>query len=204
MALTFGVMMTGCIGYYSEMSRLTDDDLSWIEMYEEGDTLLYESELNEIDTIVVGRVRQTNRNNPFYIHFLDDYKGSTYEAYAGYFLKIAHSNKLLNVRVRITKLLTNDNLNIEAYFGGLFSRAWESEYDYGQEKRYYKGENPIKIKPYRYKDKIIENCIVFDKDNSRYSEYYNELDSVEYFVISKDYGLLSYKFTNSTEYTRKE
>ncbi len=196
--------IAGCIGYYSEISHLTDDDLEWYNAWEVGDTVLFDSTAGNVDTLVVVKKRLEDIRNPFYTHCVDNDRGPTYEASARYSYEIKHPGIVMEGSFRTIKLICNDSLEIKGWLDGLFSKGWDYSYDYDRLVRVVEGDNPIKPRRIRFKGMDLEECIVFDSCNSDYGRYSVAGDSIESFIISKRHGLISYRFKNGEEYTRRD
>ncbi|MDE6403576.1 MAG: hypothetical protein K2K86_07185 [Muribaculaceae bacterium] len=196
------LMLSSCLGYYSKVSHLSDEELEWVNCYNVGDTVLFESDSGMVDTLVVDYKNIENSRWPFYIHFIDNMKGDYYNATAIYTFDIKGLQTNIEGSFRVTKLSENDSIEWKSYLMRRFSNGWPYKLGRGA-KSVYDKENPIKVTDYIYNGKKLSNCIVFDDDNSTTSKYNDYPDSIESYVISKEYGLLTYKFAGGDTYTRK-
>ena len=196
--------MSGCIGYYDKISHFTEDDLEWYNAWDAGDTVLFDSHSGNVDTLVVVNKRLEDIRNPFYTHCVDNDRGPTYEASAYYQYEIKHPDKVMEGSLSTFKRICNDSLEIKGRLDSRFSNGRKFSFDHARDLMVFEGDNPIKPRRIRFKGMDLEECIVFDSCNSDYGRYSVVGDSIESFTISKRHGLISYRFKNGEEYTRRD
>lgn len=198
------MQLSSCIGYYSDISHFSEDELKWIDCYNVGDTVLFISNNQNIDTLIVDRKKLWNSNNPFFIHFFDDYMGDKYNAHASCSFHIRNSTKIMTGFLEIEKFAENDSIQWSARLDDRYSESWPFTYDFESQRNDYIGENPAKVISMNFKDTNLPYCIIFDDTNSRIiKNEFNALKEIEKFIISKEYGLVYYKLQTGEEYYRQ-
>lgn len=203
--IALSISLSSCIGYYRDMSYLSDDELRWIDCAEIGDTILFDSDSLHCDTMVITDKYNTNRWNRFFIHFIDNHLSDYHEAKASIDFDIkGNDHSISNNNLCMAKLL-NDSLNWYMNFGSLNAKLWppilsnDNSTDYSQ--------NPIKITTVKLRGRQIPDCLLFDssncnKPNSAYDTF-KDLYSVECCIFRKGYGLIYYKLGNGEEFYRR-
>ena len=90
-------LMTSCV--YWGMYHFSDDDLVWLSPYDEGDTILFRSETDEMDTLIVNEkyVKDT------YWPFMENEARNVMEAYGFLDIDVIHQMQLTRSSVSITK-----------------------------------------------------------------------------------------------------
>lgn len=200
--LPLSMILSCCIGYYSDLSHLYDEELQWINCYNVGDTVIFQSDNLKYDTLVVDYKKIENSENRFFIHYFDDYMGDSYNATAMYAYYIKSAADSIRGNFKITKLVEKDSIEWSAILYDRFSNSWPYEVDSEQDRHIYIGDNPIKVTNINFNGKKLNNCITFSGSNSRPAKYkgYSDIDS---FIISRDYGLIYYKYTTGEEFYRQ-
>ena len=168
-------LMTSCV--YWGMYHFSDDDLVWLSPYDEGDTILFRSETDEMDTLIVNEkyVKDT------YWPFMENEARNVMEAYGFLDIDVIHQMQLTRSSVSITKK-DGDSLAVLIAFVHRVQECEQSELR--MEK--------IEIDGVFYSDA----CLCKGKDFSSP----NDIKS-EYFIWSKSKGLLQYKYLNGDVYT---
>ncbi len=168
-------LMTSCV--YWGMYHFGDDDLVWLTPYDEGDTILFRSETDEMDTLIVNEkyVKDT------YWPFMENEARNVMEAYGFLDIDVIHQMQLTRSSVSITKK-DGDSLAVLIAFVHRVQECEQSELR--MEK--------IEIDGVFYSDA----CLCKGKDFSSP----NDIKS-EYFIWSKSKGLLQYKYLNGEVYT---
>ncbi len=202
------LLLPTCIGIYTDMSHLNEDELGWINCYAVGDTVLFKSNRNRYDTLIVLDKRISNSLNPFYYYTFDYSPGPDYNARASFEFKILNYPDSIKGYIQIEKLSQNDEIKWKLQLGNRFSNSWD--FEYGKDfRKIYTGENPLKPCTIKYFNDTISACIVQNDSTSyipspeSYPNLWNWGDKgIEKFIISKDYGLLYYKFYSGEEFYR--
>lgn len=200
--LTLSMMISSCIGYYNDLSHLSDEELQWINCYNVGDSVIFKSNDLKYDTLIVDYKKIENSENRFFIHFVDDYMGDSYNANAMYAYYIKSATDSIEGRFKITKLVEKDSIEWEAILYDRLSNSWPYEVDTERDRHIYIGDNPIKVTEINFRGRKLNNCIIFNDSNSRPAQYkgYSDIDS---FIISRDYGLIYYKYSTGEEFYRQ-
>ena len=182
------LIFTNCI--YSKMAHFADDEAHWIKAYQTGDTVLFVSNLNNADTLIVTDVFLYDTHNPFYTN---PGAAETFSPNAGYDFKIKR-NDSINGGIVISKSAENDSLTILANLHGRFSRNRDNINEL---------RIPIKYSNFSINGKVFKNCMIFDDSNSSFSKHWNpQKDIIKKFVISKKYGLIYYELNNGEIFIR--
>ncbi len=198
-------LLSGCVGYYSDMSHLSDDDLKWTDCYNIGDTLIFESTNHYADTLVVDSKSVNNSKNPLFIHFIDDYMGDKYYATASYGFHIKSQNGNLKGWLKLKKLIENDSITWSAGLGERMAKQWHYVFDFKEDKKTYIGQNPVKATNITLYGSKFDTCLVIDENNSRLMKYVVvQPTTIKSFVISKQYGLIQFKLETGTEFFRRD
>lgn len=200
--LVFAISLCGCIGYYSDMTHLSDDELQWVNCVNAGDTILFDSDSLHCDTMVVTSKIIRNSKNRFFIHFVDNYKGDFFEAFAEYEFSITDINRATPNWFRVTKFVSNDSIGWTVSLGNLCSEDWPHTFDPERLMEIYHGPNPVKKINMELRGRHFSDCILFNNSNCRYIglETYTRMESC---VFSKDYGLIYYKLESGEEFFRR-
>ena len=194
-----------CIGVYTKMSHLSEDDKEWINAYNEGDSVLFCSNHFKIDTLIVTKRKINNRINPFFIHFLDNYKGDIFYASQSYRFIIkgdGYPRDLVGDLI-IVKVYENKELSYLVKFFNRDSKVWDYKYNDGL--RVYVDENPIKVTDFKWNGRVFKDCIVLDDTNSEFQKWTDKtIDLIKKYVISKHFGLIYYELTNGEIFVRQD
>ena len=91
-------LMTSCV--YWGMYHFSDDDLVWLSPYDEGDTILFRSETDEMDTLIVNEkyVKDT------YWPFMENEARNVMEAYGFLDIDLWHDSQSFFSGISITKV----------------------------------------------------------------------------------------------------
>lgn len=103
------VLLNSCV--YRKIYNLTEEELSWIASYKQGDTILFKS-ANETDTMIVVDHYLYNSKSPFIHSEADD----IYNANGGFAFIIKHQQDTISGRFAILKK-TEQELIISIDFG---------------------------------------------------------------------------------------
>ena len=170
-------LFTSCI--YWGMYHFSDDDLVWLSPYDEGDTILFKSITNEMDTLIVNEkyVKDT------YWPFMENEARNVMKAYGFLDMDIWHKSQPFHFGLSITKE-KSDGLSVSLPLAHIRGFAWESEIEMGEKQIGHKS----------YKDVFV--CT--EKD-SRF--LLQKEPGFQYYLWSKSKGLLEYKYLNGEVYT---
>ena len=157
------VMMSSCI--YTAMSHLSKDDLTWIKVYDMGDTLLFHSGVM-YDTLIVNEVNVYNSYNPFHVsEATDEYKASAEILYC-----IIHEGETMDGFFHISKPVHSEKL--------VFSICLSDRYAFD-------------ITPNLHEYESVEDIHV-DDGNSRIGGNQEDKIHIEQLTWSKTSGLREY------------
>ena len=198
------LLFCGRVECYIDMSHLSKAEVNWVKCYNMGDRVLFRSNLNNVDTLLVESVFVDNTLNPFYFYTFDRGGNGLFNATCGYtycvnkgtdgasksridgyfsLKKFAGSNKC-------AYYLTLDNMT----FDGVAERQYYAN-------KFYKGGiREIKEKVCTINSHVIPNCLVIDKTNCEYIGPQNMAEKVTEFIISKEYGLIYYSLSSGENF----
>lgn len=170
---------------YLHMTHLSDDDLLWMNGMKNYNSIYFVSESGDLDTLSPTGKFVDNSTNRLYFSWVD---GGIYEAGAGYTYEMKHNDTIFKYYFSIKRFVDNNFLKARADCFQFYS-----EYD---------SVNP---QVFRLGNIDYPDCIVFDKSNCCYSEYWRDLikNKIVKFVVSKEHGLIYYEFENGESYSRK-
>ena len=172
------MLFSSCL--YEKMSHLSDDDLTWMEPYEERDTVLFSSP-SGMDTLVVKEKPLYNSYWPFVMNEGED---NYYTANGSLKYDIKHDGKSVEGWSFILK--EHDGRLSLAFWLHRRRQAIED----AQNVRYCS----IKIGK-----SVYDDAIRIDGSNSQ--NFSEEKITNGYFIWSKSKGLLQYKYLNGEVYT---
>ena len=164
---------------YWKFSHLTKDDLTWMEPYEEWDTVLFSSP-SGMDTLVV---REKPLHNSFW-PFRENEGSSEYVANGSIKYIIKHDGKSVDGRCIIFR-----EGNGRLYVGFTLQTR----------RLHYEDDTKICFDSIKIKNSVYTDVIKISDSNS--SSYSVGRIANEYFIWSKSKGLLQYKYLNGEVYT---
>ena len=164
---------------YWKFSHLTKDDLTWMEPYEEWDTVLFSSP-SGMDTLVV---REKPLYNSFW-PFRENEGSSEYVANGSIKYIIKHDGKSVDGRCIIFR-----EGNGRLYVGFTLQTR----------RLHYEDDTKICFDSIKIKNSVYTDVIKISDSNS--SSYSVGRIANEYFIWSKSKGLLQYKYLNGEVYT---
>lgn len=171
------MLFSSCL--YEKMSHLSDDDLTWMEPYNEGDTVLFVSS-SDMDTMVV---REKPLHNSFW-PFRENEGSSEYVANGSIKYIIKHDGKSVDGRCIIFR-----EGNGRLYVGFTLQTR----------RLHYEDDTKICFDSIKIKNSVYTDVIKISDSNS--SSYSVGRIANEYFIWSKSKGLLQYKYLNGEVYT---
>lgn len=199
--IVLGLMLDSCVGYYKKMTHLSDDELEWINCYNIGDTVLFQSENGQVDTLVVREIKIENSRNPFYIHFIDNhFQDDYFYANATYEFDIISSNNKLEGSFGFNKMVDNDLIIFKSRLNERSSRPF-TYHDLAVKRTVDYSKVP-KISNIIYNGDVLSDCIVYDETNTDRFYKYNDAVEIDSYIISKKYGLISYTLKSGETFTR--
>ena len=167
---------------YGSVQLLDEDDLAWMEAYENGDTVLFAS-TEGMDTMFVSRIINNNRHPPFGIYCFTDHYGN-----AIYKDTIVHHQEKIEQSFSIRPTY-NNKLQLNFIFHKRFCI----------ERLQLPKVKKVKLQDFEVGDSVYHDCIIID---SLYSHITRDSDlNCDYFVWSKSKGLIQYKYQNGETYS---
>ena len=164
---------------YEAMYFLTDKDLEWMEPYEKGDTILFQSS-NGIDTMTVDEITLYNDDNPW----RENEGTSTFMGNSSLKYTIKHHGEMINGKFLIVK---EDSLKMS-----IAIRLYRRHMSLIDEKE-------LQLCNMNTIGAQCDDVIKIDDSNS--TLYSNTPQNTEYVCWSKSKGLLQYKYLNGEVYT---
>lgn len=162
---------------YSKITHLNDDDLLWLQVYEEGDTILFQSSENLIDTLIITNKTIHNSVSPF----RTSEASSQYIANGSIDYKLIHQNDVFE---GILMLIEKDNedrpVSISFSFCGLYSDTFKAD-----------------IRSLIVNGETLDDCIIINKTRAHQGENQKIL-GIKEIVWSKSRGIIRYETKEDT------
>lgn len=159
---------------YIHVTKLTEDDLEWVDTYNYGDSIFFTSSYGNLDTLVVTEKFINNSQERFYF---SEGLGPNKEANAGLNFILKHGKETFDGGLCIKKAVGDSLLAVIS--------VWKS---YALEIR-ISGDRIIIDKDNSSYSEHMQNRVQ---------------NKVEKFVWSKEYGLIYYKFEDGEEFFRED
>lgn len=177
-----------CCGiFYTKMTHMSASDLEWVRPASRYMHVTFRSDSGNQAQLTILHSYVNNDTNPFYISSSKD----TYEANAAYEYVVDNYGSGMDGRFSIARSLKNDSLVYNASLNKF--GTWRH----------------ILLKPESIdlNGRQLENCLVVDSINGSHPPYYLEhnievKNPVSKFIISKDYGLVYFRYKTGEEFYR--
>lgn len=182
--------MKGVYGlFYIKMTHLSKEDLEWVAPAEQYPTAYFTSNRGKNAQLIVTEKYVANETNRFYFSTGSDDK---YEANAGYDYKITCDSIEIEGLFAVARLIQNENLGFNASLDYFFTLSSDSNYLL------------LRSGTVVIRGREFQNCIVVNNKNAEFSEnWINEVkNKIDEFVISKEYGLIYYRFEDGEQFFR--
>ena len=188
--LLLAAMLLACNScIYSKMTHLSDEDLSWVDCYNEDTKYLFQSNKGRWASMYYTDLSIYNKTSPFGNPFRIINISDTYTAGADYYFKIDNNGVLIEGVFGVYRPVDFDTLCVDGYIGRLFV------------------DDNISARTVKFTldGKDFNNCMVMDSTNCRLFVYSDDPPEsiIEEYVISKRYGLLYFKYPDGEEFYRK-
>lgn len=160
------------------MTHLSEADLEWIDVYYNGESVLFVSNFGNVDTLTVTDKFYYDTRNPFYF---SEGSRSISEANMGYNYSVKHLDETLDGLFFIRKKVVVDSLYVTCSFGGRFTKG--EDFPVGN-----------------------DDTIIIDDNKSYYPPAWKERvkNKIIRYVWSKEHGLIYYKFEYGEEFFRED
>ena len=171
------LLLSSCI--YWGMYHFSNDDRVWLSPYDEGDTILFKSVTNEMDTLIVNEkyVKDT------YWPFMENEARNVMKAYGFLDMDIWHKSQPFHFGLSITKE-KSDGLSVSLPLARIRGFSWESE---------------IKMEEKQIGHESYKDVFVCTEKDARF--FLRKEPGFQYYLWSKSKGLLQYKYLNGEVYT---
>ena len=183
---------------YTDIHLLDEEELTWMDAYEDGDTVLFKSS-NDIDTMYVNK-RINNKVGVWGILIIDTFNGG------GHFENIlVHNHDSIDILFLIIKAFDEDFVDFTSHFNNRYYTAFLQTRN---------ADTKIPMHKYRYDDlgtikeilsdthtvngRKYNDLIIINDDNSNISM--ESPNNCEYYIWSKSKGLIQYKYENGDVY----
>ena len=128
-ALSVGLLLSGCVGFYTDMSHLSEQELEWTNCYNICDTVLFYSDSDKVDTLVVA-AKETDK----------------YNAKSMYAFYIKSSSDSIRGVLKMEKLVEKDSIQWSVRLFNRYTKSWPYTHDFKADMNIYRGNNPVKVK----------------------------------------------------------
>ncbi len=168
------------------MTHLDSDDFDWINVYQPNDTMIFCSDRNHTDTLVVLLNKIKNSKFPFY---LDTYS-SEYIASGCIVYYLYGTRDSISGTVWFDKFYKNEPVIQSFRLGELTSiiLPWLIP-------------RPRKLLNITVDDKVFNNCVVIDSACANWGRYVPDSTDISKFVWSKEHGIIMYQQINGEKFT---
>lgn len=198
--LIWGVIIWYCRScvMYTDMTHLKDNDLIWYNsgLASSGKTF-YSNNGNKSALTIIGRYK-ANSGNPFRISW--GYIESDYEAYVKYRYRIdqSYDDKMLDGGCIFSRMIGYDSLMVKSNLGNFSTKKDIAD------KSGIEGYVPVTISEFTLDSTILRDCMIFNQSNSEYPLNDTSTNNkITEYVISRQFGLVYYRFEDGTEYHRR-
>lgn len=191
--LLFLIFLKGCFGiFYWKMTHLSDDDLEWWNASKRYPSATFESDSGNIAYMLIWEKYKQNDSNPFYWE-ISSAGTDTYEAYAGYHIKIRRDSDEITGFFSVSRSLDTDSLEFDSNLGGFYT---------ARECGVYSHKKQVEVN-----GRAFDNCLVVDTIiGTTYDETKGKPRKkgipVKY-IFSKEYGLIYYELDDGEKFYRK-
>lgn len=170
---------------HRRMTHLNEDDLAWVDNFSKYPTCTFTSNRGSHSMLAVKEVRIWNSRNPF---FISSNQSWDYEAAAEVAFEILQNGRVLKGCFQIRKVLPKKKLAVFAILGNRATNDLPL----------------IDVQEFKYKETIFKECTIVDSLNSHVSakKSYPFESDVKDMVVSKEYGLIYYSFSDGEEFFR--
>lgn len=183
------LIMTACGLPYNIKTQFNDNELQWINIYNDNDYLLFSSEWS-IDTVYIEKKTINNPRNTFIFDLEQGWAwlegNNTYYATASLEYKLYHSkDTFCGVLMVLKKIAEEKSPLISFSFGGWYSDDMTTD----------------SLANYQLNNHILDDCIIINHSNAHKGKHQKTIN-LDYFIWSKSKGLIEYKLKNGNVYKR--
>lgn len=194
--ITFGsYLLHNCVGIvYIWMTHLSEDEMEWCvpsnsSAYLNTETIFLS---NDGDTAILKYLscKINNKRTPFVLKISP---GDSYIANASYEYNIYSNKDTLEGDFLLLKPFEKNVAVIWSKLNGFYANGLIDDKDL---------PNVTDAIPIKIKNRIYPHCLVFDSVNSSYGDWARENinNKISKYIISKEMGLIYYKFSDGREY----
>lgn len=180
---------------YTAMTHLSDNDIKWYNNGIASNGTIFYTITGEKATLIIIRKNKENHANPFrwsYGYILDEY-----EAYGYYTYKLSMTEDSIKGHFSISKLLGYDTPMVRAKLNDFHTFS-------GVNRGILDGYLPLKTDTVHIDGVVLDDCMVFDSSNSVYDDDDTcSVRRIDKYIISKQHGLVYYRFEDGTYYSRR-
>ncbi len=183
---------------YMDMTHLSDSDLLWYNPGFASYSKTFYSDNGDEATMYLTDKYKENSYDPFRI--LWERNSLKYEACLGYFFTILHEDREMQVYCKFSRLIGYDSLMVRSNLDNFYTKSGIKDSDL---LGYY---IPVKTSDIEIDSVMLDDCIVFDSSNSEYKYFSKDTLSrnrIDKYILSRQFGLVYYRFEDGTEYRRR-
>lgn len=179
------LLFISCVSKENYDNKMSDDDISWINHYYVGNTIYYESNRGNIDTMVVTELKiQYEKTKTLF-----DYDRSHYCTYANVRMELKHLGELKEIWFSIRRINAHEPL-----IGNMDFCGWDQP-----DLRSF----VIDTRSCIVNNKQYDNCLFMDTEDLLMTNTHGSIIDLKTVVWNKELGILQYTLKDSTIYTMK-
>lgn len=171
---------------HRRMTHLNNEELEWMQNFNRYTICGFSSNRGSESILAVKEISIWNSRSPF---FISSNQSWDYEAAAAVEFEILQRDRLLDGYFQFRKVLPEKSLVVQGKLGDLRIND-RVERD---------------VRGFEYDGKLFSECVILDSLNSHIlrNSFYPFENDVQKAVISKEYGLIYYSFSDGEEFFRE-
>ena len=179
------LLFISCVSKENYDNKMSDDDISWINHYYVGNTIYYESNRGNIDTMVVTELKiQYEKTKTLF-----DYDRIHYCTYANARMELKHLGELKEIWFSIRRINAHEPL-----IGNMDFCGWDQP-----DLRSFVIETTSCV----VNNKKYDNCLLLDTEDLLMRNNNESIIDLKTVVWNKELGVLQYTLKDSVVYTMK-
>ena len=187
---TILLFLTKSCFYYEDMTHLTDEELQWMDCVEKYPKPRFVSLEGDTACMSYDEFKVWNNTSRFHFEITSNYHDS-FTAAAIYSYTLRSNRGKIKGTFHIRKPVETNQLEVCARLNNLQTGIHDVS---------------ITLQPisFNLREDIYSNCLLCDSSNSSYLKipYLSKENEIDCFVISREFGLIYYSYTDGKKYFR--